>query len=212
MRQQWEVETNMPWFVGLATGCQEWSMEGNLPPAPDGGAMRGPVGPMAWGQPLPLHSPPRPRAWPAIALALIAVVLGGAALFVALTHPAGTRPTISAPTTTPAPSGFDGAASHKQLCDAYRTAARAVQIDTNGDNVALAGVASVNAALMLEQVVSASPAMSAGDRTAALNLAAAYTNATAMGTWLARDDPAWRAEVDDVNAKDAAMKKVCGIG
>ncbi|OBB93335.1 hypothetical protein A5782_11915 [Mycobacterium sp. 852002-40037_SCH5390672] len=76
----------------------------------------------------------------------------------------------------------------------------------------MAGVASVNAAVTLEQVVNAAPAIASGDRTAALALAAAYTKATAMGSWSQRDDPAFRAEIDDVNAKDAAMKKICGVG
>ncbi|OBH45493.1 hypothetical protein [Mycobacterium mantenii] len=65
---------------------------------------------------------------------------------------------------------------------------------------------------MLEQAVKAAPATSPGDRAAALALAAAYTKATAMGSSLQRDDPVFSAEVDDVNAKDAAMKKVCGGG
>ncbi|WP_419538339.1 hypothetical protein [Mycobacterium colombiense] len=94
----------------------------------------------------------------------------------------------------------------------YKLAARAVQIDTNGDNPALAGVASVNAAVALGQAVNAAPAIASGDRAAALALAAAYTKATAMGSWSQRDDPAFRAEVDDVNAKDAAMKKICDVG
>ncbi|GAB4599644.1 hypothetical protein MAHJHV64_31470 [Mycobacterium avium subsp. hominissuis] len=62
---------------------------------------------------------------------------------------------------------------------------------------------------MLEQAVNAAPALAASERAAALTLAAAYTEATAMGSWLQRDDPVFRSEVDDVNRKDAAMKKVC---
>jgi hypothetical protein len=91
-------------------------------------------------------------------------------------------------------------------------AAHAVQIDTNGDNPALAGVATVNAALMLEQAVNSAPALASSDRAAALTLASAYTYATAMGSQLQRSDPAWQAVVDDVNAKDTAMKRVCGGG
>ncbi|OBJ75253.1 hypothetical protein A5626_19235 [Mycobacterium marseillense] len=74
----------------------------------------------------------------------------------------------------------------------------------------MAGVVSVNAAVMLEQAVNAAPAMAPGDRAAALTLAAAYTKATAMGSAHQRDDPEFRSEVDDVNAKDAVMKKLCG--
>lgn len=87
---------------------------------------------------------------------------------------------------------------------------RPVQIDTNGDNPDLAGVATVNAALMLQQAVASAPALLSSDQSAALTLAAAYTNATTVGSQLQRDDPTWRSTVDDVNAKDAAMKRVCG--
>jgi hypothetical protein len=66
------------------------------------------------------------------------------------------------------------------LCAAYKFAARAVQIDTNGDNPALAGVASVNAALSLEQAEDAAPAIASGDRASALALVAAYAETTAM--------------------------------
>ncbi|BCO76170.1 hypothetical protein MINTM008_55050 [Mycobacterium intracellulare] len=96
------------------------------------------------------------------------------------------------------------------MCDAYKLAARSVDIDTNTDNRALADAVSVNAAVLLQQAISAAPAISSGDRAAALALAAAYTKAAAMGSALQRDDPEFRAEVDDVNAKDAAMRKICG--
>ncbi|EUA54022.1 hypothetical protein I550_5660 [Mycobacterium intracellulare 1956] len=52
--------------------------------------------------------------------------------------------------------------------------------------------------------------MAPDDRAAALTLAAAYTKATAMGSAHQGDDPEFRSEVDDVNAKDAVMKKICG--
>lgn len=174
-----------------------------------------PVGPppVQW-QPISPHKPTkRPRTWPAIALASIAVLLGAVALVVASTRstnssPATTETASSAPTYTAAQI----ADAHKKLCDVYAVAARAVQIDTNGDNPALAGVASVNAAVMLQQVVTSAPALAPSDQAAALTLASAYTNATAMGSQLQRDDPAWRAIVDGVNARDVAMKKVCSSG
>ncbi len=65
---------------------------------------------------------------------------------------------------------------------------------------------------MLEQAVNAAPALAAADRAAALTLAEAFTNANAMGSFGTRDDPAWQAVVDDVNAKDARMKAVCDGG
>ncbi|WP_207547799.1 hypothetical protein [Mycobacterium mantenii] len=116
------------------------------------------------------------------------------------------------PSTAPTYSAAEVAAAHQKLCETYNLVARAVQIDTNGDNPALAGVASVNGAVTLEQALSAVPAISSDDRAAALALAAAYTKATAMGSSLQRDDPEFRSEVDDVNAKDAVMKKACSGG
>lgn len=112
----------------------------------------------------------------------------------------------------PAYTQEEAAAAHQKLCDTYRLAARSVDIDTNTDNRALADAVSANAAVMLQQAVSSSPAMPPGDRVAALALAAAYTKATAMGSALWRDDPVFRSEIDDVNAKDAVMKKICSGG
>ncbi|KAA1239853.1 hypothetical protein F0Q45_26710, partial [Mycobacterium simiae] len=89
---------------------------------------------------------------------------------------------------------------------------RQVQIETHGDNPALATAAGVNGAVMLEQAVNAAPALAPGDRAAALTLAEAYTSTNAMGSYLHRDDPALQAAIDDVNAKDAHMKAVCGGG
>nr|WP_082975672.1 hypothetical protein [Mycobacterium sp. E2238] len=185
---------------------------GDLPPNFGGEPPIAPP-PAQWQPPYPPQPSKRPRIWPAIALASIAVLLGAVALVVAATRSTndsapGSPTTSAAPTHTAAES----AAAHKKLCDVYNVAARAVQIDTNGDNPALAGVATVNAALMLEQAIDSAPALAPGDRVAALTLASAYTNATAMGSQLQRTDPAWQAVVDDVNAKDAAMKRVCGGG
>ncbi|WP_233214788.1 hypothetical protein [Mycobacterium sp. 4858] len=107
----------------------------------------------------------------------------------------------------------DSAAAHKKLCDVYAVAARAVQIETNGDNPAFSGIAVVNGAVMLEHVVSTNPAMPPGDRDAALALAEAYSNSQAMAAKVQqRDDPIWQSTVSDVNAKDSEMKRVCGSG
>ncbi|MDM3975484.1 hypothetical protein QRB36_15050 [Mycobacterium marseillense] len=190
-------------------------MAGDLPPVPGD---RPPAGPppssMQWAPPFPMQPPPRPRAWSAIALAAIAVLLGGAALVVALTRPTSSQSTVSSTApTTPSYTADQTAAAHQQLCDAYKLAAHAVQIDTNGDNPAFAGIATVNAAVMLEQAASTVPALPPSDRAAALALAAAYSNAQATTSLVqTRDDPAWRSVSDEVNAKDAAMKKVCGSG
>ncbi|POX99657.1 hypothetical protein [Mycobacterium kansasii] len=99
------------------------------------------------------------------------------------------------------------------MCDVYNKAARAVQIETNGENPALAGVAAINGAVMLEAAVNAALALASGDRAAALALADAYSNTTAMSSIASgQNDPAWRAALDDVNAKDAKMKAMCSGG
>lgn len=186
-------------------------MVGELPPAPGEGPTTGPPSSPQWAPVFPPQPPPRPRAWSAIALAAIAILLGVAALVVALARPTSSRSEVASTTsTTPSYSTEQAAAAHQKLCDAYALAARAVQIATNGDNQALSGVATVNGAVILEHTVSTTPAISAGDRAVALALAEAYSNAQATATTvLQRDDPLWQSTISDVNAKDAAMKKVC---
>lgn len=157
---------------------------------------------------------PRPRTWPLAALAITAILgvaLGAGALVVALTRPTNSE-SAKAPATTGPPTytGAETAAAHQKLCDIYKLAARSVQIETHSGDQALAGVATVNGALMLEQAVNATPALVPADRDAALTLAQAYTSASAMASSLHRDDPEWRAVVEDVNTKDAQMKAVCG--
>ncbi|MEQ6326478.1 hypothetical protein ABDZ15_19890 [Mycobacterium canetti] len=63
---------------------------------------------------------------------------------------------------------------------------------------------------MLEQAVDASPALTTGDRAAALALAEAFTNVNAMGSFGTREDSEWQTALDDANAKDSRMKAACG--
>ncbi|WP_321191438.1 hypothetical protein [Mycobacterium pseudokansasii] len=146
-------------------------------------------------------------------IGVVAILLSAAALIVALTHPTSSSP-ASAPATTALPTytAAETAAAHQKLCEVYKLAARQIQIETNGDNPALASAAAVNGALMLEQAVDAGVALSPSDRTAALALAKAYTNTNALGSYLHRDDPVYQAAVDDVLAKDSDMKARCGAG
>ncbi len=97
-----------------------------------------------------------------------------AALIVALTH--STR----AASATPRPrvrtyTAAETAAAQRQLCDTYKLAARAVQVDTNGSDKALARIALTNAAVMLDNAA-ADPALDAKHRDAARALATAYRN------------------------------------
>ncbi|WP_082971342.1 hypothetical protein [Mycobacterium sp. 852002-51971_SCH5477799-a] len=184
-------------------------MVGDLPPAPREGPTTGPPSSAPRAPAFPAQ--PRPRAWPAIALAAIAVLLGIAALVIALTRPTSNQSTASSTaSTTPSYTADQTTAAHQKLCDAYKLAARAVQIETNGTNQAFAGIATVNGAVMLENAVNNSPGLPPSERTAALALAESYSNVAATSSLASGQDPAWQSALNEANTKDAAMKKVCG--
>ena len=183
-------------------------MVGDLPPNVDGGSTIQPPIPGQWPPTYPPQPTRRAHTWPAIALAAIAVLLGAAALIVALTRPVR-GPAGSANTSVaPAYTAEETAAAHKRLCDVYKLAARAIEIETHGTSPERAGIATVNGAVLLEEALNAAPAVTSSDRAAAVALAEAYSNAASVASL--GDNPAWQSAIDDVNAKDAAMKKVCG--
>ncbi|MBV8789996.1 MAG: hypothetical protein JOZ00_25355 [Mycobacterium sp.] len=138
---------------------------------------------------------------------VVGVLLGAAGLIVALTRPTPEPAKSTAPTYTAA----ETAAAHQKLCDTYKLAARAVQVDTNGHDVALGRVALTNSASMLDDAT-ANPALNATQRDAASVLANAYRTATADGSRDVATDEVFQAALDDINVKDAAMKKICGGG
>jgi hypothetical protein len=155
-------------------------------------------------------TPPRSRSWPAVALAALALVVAVAALVVALRNSTRTAP--PPPTTTgPTYTAAETSAAQRQLCDTYKLAARAVQVDTNGSDRAFARIALTNAAVMLDNAA-ADPALDAKHRDVARALATAYLTDTAKSSSDTASDTEFRAAIDDVNAKDAAMKQVCGGG
>lgn len=84
-------------------------------------------------------------------------------------------------------------------------------MDTSGNDKALARIADTNGAVMLD-MASAAPALDANHRDTARALAMAYGTVTAMGNSAVASDADYRAALDDVIVKDAAMKKVCGGG
>lgn len=180
------------------------------PSHPGGGPHAGaPIGQWAPGN--TARQPRSSRMWPAIAvcamvLALVATVVAVVALALATTRSSGSRPapTMAAPTY----SAAEVSAAHQTLCDAYKLAARAVQIETNGSSPERAGIAEVNGALLVEDAVNSAPAIAPSDRTAALALAGAYKNIAAVASL--NDLSIWRPALDDANAKDAAMNKLCG--
>ncbi|OBG67659.1 hypothetical protein A5703_11670 [Mycobacterium sp. E188] len=164
---------------------------------------------LQWQPPHAIQRTQRSRAWPAIVLAAVALSAAVAALAVAIMRPTTPAPASTA-STAPTYTSADAAAAQKQMCDAYSRAARAVQIESNGGGVALARIATVNGAAMLE-TAAAAPALKPDDRTAALALARTYRDLTAVGSVVnGSGDPAWQAAIADVNAADGAMKKLCG--
>lgn len=172
-----------------------------------GGASRSPNGSSVRAGSSRLGRPSGTRR--AMFLAAMSSVVAVAALSMALiAFSRGARPaTSSAPTYSPA----DTAAAQRQLCDTYRLVARAVQVDTNGNNPALARIATTNAAVMLDNAA-ANAALDTTHRDAARALATAYLTTTAMGNRDVASDSDFRAALDDLIAKDAVMKKVCGDG
>jgi hypothetical protein len=178
-------------------------MAEDQPSSSGGGSTVGP-----WVPGYPASSPSRPRVWPAMVVGVVGVVLGAAGLVVALTRPTP-EPVAKAPTYTPA----EIAAAHQKLCDTYKLEASAVKIGTNGDNPELAGISTVNGAVMLEYIANTTPAIPSDDRAAALVLAEAYSHAQATAPSIPqREDPAWQSIIADVNAKDTTMRRVCGGG
>lgn len=150
--------------------------------------------------------------WPAIALgamflALVATVLAVIVLVAATSRSSGPSgaPTPAAPTY----SAAEVSASHQKLCDAYKLEARSVEIDTNGTDKAVARVALANGAGMLSDA-SDSPALDSKDRDAARALATAYRTANALGS--IATDAEYRTALDDIVAKDAAIRQRCGNG
>jgi hypothetical protein len=183
-------------------------MAGDLPPIHGEDSTIRPSTSGQWPATYPAQSTQRPRPWLGIAMAVTAAV-AVAALIVALTRPTAASP--SATTTVPTYTASETAAAQRQLCDTYKLAAQAAQVDTAGTDKALARIATTNGALILE-IAAANPAVDAKHRDAALALAAAYLTDTAKSSSDAVTEAEFRAALDDVKAKDAAMKQVCGGG
>lgn len=184
-------------------------MAGHSFPAPGDGPTAGLPDATQWAPGFPIQRQSRSRTWPAVVLAGVGTIVAIAALVVVLTRPTTTKPTST--TTAPTSSAAEASAAQHKLCDTYNLAARAVGVDTNGNNPALARIALTNAASMLDSV-DADPALDSRDRDAARTLAAAYRTLTAKSSSDAFTEAEYRAALDDVGVKDAAMKKVCGGG
>ncbi|OBF04352.1 hypothetical protein [Mycobacterium sp. 852002-10029_SCH5224772] len=182
-------------------------MVGDPPPGFGQGPAQPPVG--NW-PPRPLGQPAtRSRPWLAIAVAVTAG-LAVAALAVALTRPTSSHSSITT-TTAPSYTPAQTAAAQQRLCDTYKLVARAVEVDTSGNDRALARIADTNGAVLLNMAAD-DPALDAYHRDTGRALATAYGTVTAKGNNVVASDADYQAALDDVIAKDAAMKKVCGGG
>lgn len=180
----------------------------DLTPSFGGGAPMGPPAPQ-WTPGYPAQRAQHSRTWPAIVLAAISMLLATAALIVALTRSLSGAVPITSP--TPKYTAAESAAAQQQLCDVYKVEARTVRSDTGGTDEALARIAATNGAVMLYNAA-ANPALDAKYRDTARALATAYGNVSAMGSKGVATDAEWRAVLDDANAKDAAMRNLCGGG
>ncbi|MEE6179070.1 hypothetical protein [Mycobacterium sp. 050134] len=141
----------------------------------------------------------------ALALAAVAALIATGALVIdfALRGVSGPANHVSAPA--------EVATAQRRLCDTYALVARAAQVDTAGSDQALARIATTNGALMLS-LAAAEPALDGEHRAAALALADAYGILTAKGSYGISTGTEYRAALDDANAKDGAMRKVCQGG
>jgi hypothetical protein len=142
----------------------------------------------------------RARTWPIAILAVLAVALATASLVVALTR--------SRPGSTPVYTPAQRAAAKTKFCEQDKLADDAASVETRGTDMALARIASISAAAILE-VAAADPALNADYPRAALALAASYRTMTADATWRAENSQ-FKSSVNDLVAKNQALRDLCG--
>ncbi|MDM3975485.1 hypothetical protein QRB36_15055 [Mycobacterium marseillense] len=114
-------------------------------------------------------------------------------------------------TTALAYASAETAAAQQQLCDTYVLVTRAIEVDTTGNDRALAWIADTIGGVLLD-VAGDKPAFDTNHSNVARLLAPAYCKVTAKGNSVVGSEGAYRAAPDDVIAKDGALKKVCRGG
>ncbi|MCV7103207.1 hypothetical protein [Mycobacterium palustre] len=139
-------------------------------------------------------------------IAVAALVVGIVNLTRPTSNDVGKLPTNASPSPTFTPDQVANA--EKELCSAYRLAARSVNADTHSSNTALARVSLVNGAAMLE-AAAANPALSPNERDAARELASAYRTSNAVSSVTDAASPEYQRTIDDVNRLDDAMAAIC---
>lgn len=155
-----------------------------------------------YGEPMP-----RPCPWLTIVGAWTAVA-ATAALIVPLARPTVVR--ASATTAPPTYRVLQIAAAQQQLCGTYKLAAREVQVDTSGGSAAFVRIPLTNAAVVLGSAAADSALYARSPRYRASLNANAYLADTAKRSEGPATEPEFRRTVGDVNAKGAAMERVCG--
>lgn len=150
-----------------------------------------------------------PRPWMVLTVMVTAAV-AVAALVMALMRPTASHSSANA-TTTPTFTPAEIAAAQQRLCGMYKLAAQSVQVDTAGTDKALARIATTNGALMLDMGAN-NPALDTNHRDTARALESAYLTVTAKSSYGVATEAEFQSALEDVLARDAAMKKVCGGG
>lgn len=168
--------------------------------------------PAAPWTPPPVPVRPASNGRIAVGLALVGLIAVAALVvgIIALTRPtstgAGKAPTTAAPTPTFTPD--QAADAKKNLCAVYQVAARSVNADTNGTDIAIARVSLANAAGMLDTAAD-NPALGQGERDAARALASAYHTYVAVASVFGKGSPMMQNALDEANRADTAMAKIC---
>lgn len=152
--------------------------------------------------PWPAPSANQPHRRSSLLLAVLAVLLAVAALIVA----------IVALTRLPAAPSYTTSQrteAKTELCGRYKPAMDAVHIETNGTDAALARIAVVNGALILEGALM-NPALATDYRDSAQAVVQAYEDLVVQSSSGKAGDPRFDAALDAVTAKERSLKELCG--
>lgn len=150
----------------------------------------------------PAASTAQPRRSPAVALATLAAFLGVVSLILAIV--ALTRPPAG-----PTYSAAQRTAAKTDLCARFEPAMGAIHIETNGPDAGLGRIALLNGAVILESAA-ANPALDPTYRDAAHAVTLAYQNLVVVSSSGKAGDPKFDAVVNNANAKERALKELCG--
>jgi hypothetical protein len=139
-------------------------------------------------------------------IAVAALVVGIIDLARPNSSASGTVSTAASPSPTFTPDQV--ASAKKELCSTYQLAAHSVNVDTHASDTALARIALVNGAGLLD-AAAANPALSANDRDAARALASAYRTSNAVSSDTDASSPLYQMTIDEITRTNAAMAAIC---